>query len=321
MSASKKPTAGKTTEKRTNPFSKYSTVKGISKAAALVRRVSRIMEKPTSQSLKSNIGMVAKKGECRGLTVISANLWHDFPRYRGALERLEAFADLVEEYQADILLLQEVSRTNNLRVDEWLSQRLGMNSVYSRANGGLDAIGFEEGPAILSRYPLSQPVLNQLNPGTNRFSYRLALGSQVDTPCGSLMAFSVHLGISPKENARQVNKLHSWVQGMAATLPALVGGDFNAGEHSGAIKSLRQKWMDTFRHLNPLADGTTHEIHWPWGKPLRRSRLDYIFLKAEQAQWKLLESLHLDAPGQRHSDHRAVLLRLVPAYARISAEN
>jgi len=67
---------------------------------------------------------------------------------------------------------------------------------------------------------------------------------------------------------------------------------------------------------NPLADGTTHEIHWPWGKPLRRSRLDYIFLKAEETQWKLLEALHLETPGEKHSDHRAVMLRFAPAYIK-----
>ena len=96
---------------------------------------------------------------------------------------------------------------------------------------------------------------------------------------------------------------------------ALVGGDFNAGEFSRSIKSLKQNWLDTFRYLNPLADGTTHEIRWPWGNPLKRSRLDYIFLKAEQQKWKVLEALHLETPGAPHSDHRAVLLRLAPAYA------
>jgi endonuclease/exonuclease/phosphatase family metal-dependent hydrolase len=148
--------------------------------------------------------------------------------------------------------------------------------------------------------------------------HRLALGSQVDTPCGSLLAFSVHLSINGKQNARETEKLHSWVQEVSDTMPAFVGGDFNASESSRSISNLKQKWLDTFRHLNPLADGTTHEIRWPWGKPLRRSRLDYIFLKAEQTQWKLLEALHLETPGHKHSDHRAVLLRLAPAYVKIN---
>ena len=95
-------------------------------------------------------------------------------------------------------------------------------------------------------------------------------------------------------------------------MTALVGGDFNAGERSRQIKGLQKKWLDTFRHLNPFADGATHELHWPWGKPFHRERLDYIFLKAQMNHWKILESRHLETLGEPHSDHQAVLLRLAP---------
>jgi endonuclease/exonuclease/phosphatase (EEP) superfamily protein YafD len=95
-------------------------------------------------------------------------------------------------------------------------------------------------------------------------------------------------------------------------LPALVGGDFNAGEGTRQIKALQRSWLDTFRQLNPFADGATHELRWPWGGLLRRQRLDYIFLKAGQGHWSVLEARHLVTPGMPHSDHRAVLLRLAP---------
>jgi hypothetical protein len=48
-------------------------------------------------------------------------------------------------------------------------------------------------------------------------------------------------------------------------------------------------------------------------------RLDYIFLKAglnyvqPRNHWDVLEARHLETPGERHSDHQAVLLRLAPA--------
>jgi endonuclease/exonuclease/phosphatase family metal-dependent hydrolase len=323
LTTHKKNGGGKTTKKRlhqgTNQtLRKYLAFPSLRKVSALTRRISSLMEKPSNLSFQTNTKLAVKKGGCKGLTVISANLWHDWPMYRHSLDRLEAFARLVEEHRVDILLLQEVSRTASIRTDAWLSQRLGMTSIYSRANGHLNAIGFEEGLAILSRHSLSQPVLHQLSPESNRFTRRLALGSQVDTPCGNLMVFSVHLSINRKHNTCQAKKLQSWVHGMTGKKTVLVGGDFNAGERSHSIKTLRQRWVDTFRHLNPLADGTTHEVCWPWGKPLKRSRLDYIFLKAEQTQWKLMEALHLETRGQRHSDHRAVLLRLTPDYAKIS---
>jgi endonuclease/exonuclease/phosphatase family metal-dependent hydrolase len=69
--------------------------------------------------------------------------------------------------------------------------------------------------------------------------------------------------------------------------------------------------VDTFRHLHPDADGTTHELNWPWGGRLRRHRLDYIFLSSQGQAWRAIEARHLVTPTEPHSDHRAVLARLV----------
>ena len=278
----------------------------------LARRVAGVMEAPGRASVRVEPVQGNSETGCQGLTVISANLWHDWPKHRRALERLEAFARLVEEHQADVLLLQEVARTKAFWSDQWLAQRLGMAYVYSRANGHLAGIGFEEGLAVFSRYPLSGPLLHQLSPSENRFSRRLALGAQINSPCGDLQVFSVHLGLTSKQNSRQTIKLSNWVQSVTGERPALVGGDFNAGERSKQIKKLQRSWLDTFRHLNPFADGTTHELRWPWGRSFRRERLDYIFLKSKLNHWTVLESHHLETPGERHSDHRAVLLRLAP---------
>jgi len=278
----------------------------------LARRVAGVMEAPGRVSLQVDPLQAMPETCCQNLTVISANLWHDWPKYRRNLERLEAFALLVEEHQADVLLLQEVARTRHFWTDQWLAQRLGMSHVYSRANGHLSGIGFEEGLAVFSRYPLSQPVLQQLSPVENRFSRRLVLGTQINSPCGNLLAFSVHLALVGKQNSEQAAKLSDWVYSVSNGMTALIGGDFNAVERSKQIKKLQQKWLDTFRHINPFADGTTHELRWPWGKSFRRDRLDYIFLKARENHWKILEACHLETPGERHSDHRAVLLKLAP---------
>jgi endonuclease/exonuclease/phosphatase family metal-dependent hydrolase len=106
------------------------------------------------------------------------------------------------------------------------------------------------------------------------------------------------------------------VAAAAAGQPAVIGGDYNAPEQRAEIRSAQRAWLDTFRHLHPDADGTTHEIFWPWGRLLRRHRLDYIFFQAGAApprEWRVLETRHLDAPGGPHSDHRAVLTQLAPA--------
>jgi len=251
-------------------------------------------------------------GSCNSVTIISANLWHDWPRHRRVLERAEDFASLVEAHSAEIILLQEVSRTRYLRLDEWLAQRLGMTYAYSRVNGHLESIGFEEGLAILSRYPLSAPILKPLGGGRNPLVRRLALGAVVASPCGPLFAVSVHLGLRRRHNIAQLACLRAWLARAADGLPALIGGDFNATEAAPHMARTRHIWLDTFRHLHPSADGTTHVLRWPWGATLRRSRLDYIFYQPGIAGWQVLEASSLTAPNRPHSDHKAVLARLAP---------
>jgi endonuclease/exonuclease/phosphatase family metal-dependent hydrolase len=276
----------------------------------LARRVAAVSEAPGTPAIKNQFPDHSER-HCNTITVMSANLWHNWPNFWRLEERLEAFIRLVEDEGADILLLQEVSRTSELRTDEWLADRLRMAYVYTRANGH-SAIGFEEGIAVFSRFPISQPELSRLGRQTNPFVRRMALGAKVETPCGDLLAFSVHLGILRRRNIDQMAHLRNWVGDIAERQPALVGGDFNAHESSPQIQQTRSRWLDTFRHLHPHADGHTHILRWPWGSVLRRRRLDYIFLLPDETCWKVVETRHLSTSGLCHSDHRAILTRLEP---------
>jgi endonuclease/exonuclease/phosphatase family metal-dependent hydrolase len=246
------------------------------------------------------------------LTVVSANLWHDWPRQQQWPERLEAFADLVEAEDADVILVQEVARTPTLQADVWLAERLGMAMAYARANGDEDAIGFEEGVAILSRYPLVDVHLRQLSHGRNPFVRRVALGGHVNTPYGLLLVVSAHLGLVRRHNAGQIRRLRTWVRDVSRGEAAVIGGDFNAPEQRREIENTCWTWTDTFRAARPHDDATTHTKLQSRGRLLRR-RLDYIFVQqSTTARWSVLESSHLDAPAGPHSDHRAVLTRLLP---------
>ncbi len=242
------------------------------------------------------------------ITVLSANLYHDWPRHRQLQQRLEAFSQLIETEGVDVALLQEVSRTQSFRADSWLSERLGMAYVYSRANGHEQGIGFEEGLAIYSRFPLTSPILTELKP-VMPFTRRVGLGANVETPQHSLPVFSVHLGVVPGQNSNQLKQLRRWIASCVGHEAALIGGDFNTHENSPQLAQTRGDWVDTFRHLHPAADGVTHEIRWPWGRSWRR-RLDYLFLKPGVKRWQVLNARHIDAPGGPHSDHRAVLAQL-----------
>jgi exonuclease III len=61
--------------------------------------------------------------------------------------------------------------------------------------------------------------------------------------------------------------------------PVIVGGDFNAEEHSHEVRLLTEieGWLDSFRHLHGEADGHT------WGQALAEAtatagkRIDFLF--------------------------------------------
>jgi endonuclease/exonuclease/phosphatase family metal-dependent hydrolase len=249
-------------------------------------------------------------GSCNPITVINANLWHDYPQYRLINQRMDEFINLVTTERADILLLQEVARTSHLHVNEKLSDGLKMAYVYSRANGHRDAIGFEEGLAVFSRFPLRKPNLRQLSGHGNPFARRLVLGAILDTPCGDLFAFSTHLSFCSKQNAAQTDQLRAWVKTISGGHAAIIGGDFNAHESKPQIRRSQQHWVDTFREVNPKSEGYTHVLRGPFGVTWRRHRLDYIFLQSGNHNWNVLETRHLQNPNTPHSDHHAVLTRL-----------
>ena len=222
-------------------------------------------------------------------TVLSANLWHDWPRFKDLEKRLESFAKLVEHERVDLILLQELARIPSFKSDQWLAQRLNMAYVYSRVNGS-EKLGFEEGLGVFSRYPLKRlPFVQQMGRSHNPFVRRLALGVDVETPHGEITAFSTHLGLFRKQNARQMLDLRGWVHKITSGRSAIIAGDFNAPEHTHQIKHARSYWQDTFREINQHGHAATHEIRWPWGGAFLSHRLDYIFLQPGQPAWQIID--------------------------------
>ena len=247
------------------------------------------------------------------LTILSANLKNPyFSSWRvdraALLARLEAFARLVEGTAADILLCQEVGRGPEVRVDEWLAGRLGLGALYAPANGG-PRLGREEGLAILSRYPLRDRREALLAGGLWR---RPALGAVVETPLGEIALYTAHLSLRPWRNRRGVARLRAWVEATAGARPALIGGDFNAGEAAphivalGAAQGGQSGWVDAFRAVQPAADGTTHELRL-LGRAMARQRLDYLLLRPGDIPIRVVTSEHVAPPGAPFSDHLAVV--------------
>lgn len=254
----------------------------------------------------------ASRDICSVMTVISANLWHDWPRFKILEERLEKFAQLVIEESADLVLVQELVRIPHFFAAEWLAERLNMGFLYSRVNGS-EKIGFEEGLGIFSRFPLIHlPILRQVSKGCNPFVRRMILGSNLLTPCGELLAFSVHLSLFRRQNSRQIHDLQHWVGRISQGRSVIIGGDFNAPDHVHRIRQVRTHWIDAFDAVDHFTTPYTHSFQFPWGGNIVQHRLDYIFLQRGHPGWRVIDVAHLDAPGGPHSDHRAVRVRFAP---------
>ena len=270
--------------------------------------------------------------------VVTLNLLHGAPlpklhQARASLEaRLAWTAQQLAEAEPDVVLLQEASITvRHGNTAATLAERLGMQHVYARANptpllyaGGLGGrlsrrLAFEEGPAVLSRLPIVAHRVHRLSSALSLHERRIALEAVLDGPMGRFSAFSVHLTAGSTEaRRRQIDALVRAVEAGTHSHPVIVGGDFNAEEHSHEIRWLTELsgWVDSFRHLNPGDVGHT------WGQALAETaatgsrRIDFLFsAPAAGEHWDPCHSrLILDRafPAERDgvlwaSDHYGVL--------------
>ncbi|TFH35489.1 MAG: endonuclease/exonuclease/phosphatase family protein [Anaerolineales bacterium] len=277
--------------------------------AAIKRRVQRINH-PIATIFSPPVSQDPPDLEDSPLTIVSANLWHDWPRFRQLPERLESFARMIEEQGAQVVLLQEALRTPQFSASDWLAERLNMSQVYVRANGHQSAIGFEEGAAVLTSFPLTAAEALPLRSSAGPLVRRMALGARLELGCCQVWVVSTHLGFLRRDNQRQIETLRSWVGDLAGPEMAVIGGDFNVGEASHQIRTVKTHWHDTYREMHPDGESSTHQISWPWGGPLRRQRLDYLFLQAGKSAWRVTDARHLTTEPLAHSDHKAVLARL-----------
>lgn len=255
---------------------------------------------------------------------VTMNLLHGapvvgMPTARGSLRaRLEWTADVLTAEDPDVVLLQEASVTpRHENTAAMLAARLRMDHVWVRANpaplwrgasvGGrlLRRLAFEEGPAVLSRLPIVEHRVHRLSSPLSLHERRIALEVVLDAPFGRFSVFSVHLTAgSTAGRRRQITALRKAVDASPHAHPSIVGGDFNAEEHTHEIRALVEfaGWVDSFRHLNPEEPGHT------WGQLLTEAtatagrRIDFLFSAPDGGE-------HWDA---RHS--RLVLNRAFPEH-------
>ncbi len=257
------------------------------------------------------------------LRVVSLNMLHGFPLFKDLSQRVDLISTELQRLDADVVLLQEVPwtiRTGN--VAKLLGTRLGYNYVYYQADGNKNLIFFEQGEAILSRFPLIDARSTAYAPRASYFDTRVALGATVLTPSGTVDVYVTHL---TNENLavadEQADLLRSFIASHSNGV-AIVAGDFNSPENSPQIIALSQAWIDTYRWMHPHDPGYTcciDDLHSKLAKPLDE-RIDYIFLDLQSGGgWQLSKAdkvfdhaFAVDGRWQWASDHEGLVIELQP---------
>jgi endonuclease/exonuclease/phosphatase family metal-dependent hydrolase len=228
------------------------------------------------------------------LTVLSLNMLHGGPwsGFAGDGQQLERRMDLIEAHVAalrpDIVALQEAPVSRRLGdVPKRLARRLGLHHVYAPATTRvfgdsilsrviIAALGFREGPAILSRFPIVESEVHELPRCERYLDPRVLLRAQLQTPRGLMDVFSTHTSRDPC----QVRHVTSLVAGRRNGLPSILMGDFNSGETSPVIRAMIEDagFVDAFRRANPGAVGATGWQRIDAPQAMARRRIDYVFL-------------------------------------------
>jgi endonuclease/exonuclease/phosphatase family metal-dependent hydrolase len=203
-------------------------------------------------------------------------------------ERLRIASGGLRALDADVVALQEAStgrRRGNVAAR--LAARLGYRHVHApaatRPFGSeharrvvASALGFAEGPALLSRFPIERWRAYELPRCGRPFDVRVLLLAELETPAGRLVALSAHTS----GDACQAGAVAAVVRATAGPLPSVLMGDFNAPDTSPAIRWLTRGagLVDAFRQANPTAPGFTHGQDVGAGRATVSERIDYVFL-------------------------------------------
>ena len=213
---------------------------------------------------------------------------------------LQRIARSIEQWRADVVLLQEVDRfrrrSRYLDMPQELGRLTGMESAFGlNVDGGRRGL---YGLATLSRYPI---VLrsNAHLPNLPGLQQRGLLRTDLDVDGTTVSVFNTHLQNGPDVTSLRVRQLAAIRPLVRATEhPAIFGGDLNSGPTSPMLRLAgtfaRDVWLDV---------GTGRGRTAPAGSP--RHRIDYLMYTAP------LQVARADVLGPVISDHRAVAARFV----------
>ncbi len=231
------------------------------------------------------------------LRILQLNAWHGYPDPGGRLVvqdspsdrlvRAGRLAAEVSRLQPDVVVLQESWCTvGEGCLADRLAEELGFHAVYARANGSLRWLGFEEGSAILSRFPIDDPEVWRLAPDRDAFERRIALTARIDHPDLAFELVGVHLanGDADLAGAQAADLLERILARLER--PVLIAGDLNLpGDHPALVRIREAGYRD-----------------------LLEGGIDHVLLDARNPGWWPLWMEWAEADSI--SDHPGILVEL-----------
>lgn len=277
---------------------------------------------------------IAGQNQPSRLRVLTYNLLHDgpssgfFENGTHLEERLDMTIQELRHLQPDVIAFQEASDSRRHgNVPQRIADALGYHMVFTPATERIfgisfldrliiSVLGFKEGPAILSRYPIVVSEVYDLPRCRYRLDPRILLRAEIDAPNAPVEIFSAH---TSKGDECQLQKVGELFQAHRGRGQAILMGDLNAGEQSSVLTGWQKEpgLIDVFRLANPGVPGGTvwQNIHAE--RPTADRRVDFIFLlDGKNGKGPIVHSSRLafDHPGRLPSgavlwpsDHRGVL--------------
>ena len=238
---------------------------------------------------------VPVKEGMRPLRVITFNLLHDgaasgfFDGRTRLEERLDMAIRELKGLDPDIVAVQEASDSRRHgNVPERLAKALDFYVVFEPATQHvfglrpldwliIGIMGFKEGSAILSRFPIGTSHVHELPRCRKWLEPRIMLEAAIETTWGPLHVFSAHTG---RGDECQMERVGEIVRGHVGSGPSLLMGDFNTQETSNALTALRSEagFVDVFRVANPETNGPTVWQRIESSEPTVSRRVDFILL-------------------------------------------
>lgn len=203
-------------------------------------------------------------------------------------------------------------------VVEFLELGLGSPEERDFCRDDFNRLGFH-GNALMARTPLSEVFALRLHGHRQWFSdadqprlgERVALGAQVATTAGPLLAISTHLesACAPEHRERQICGLIETLDHAFPDLPVLIGGDLNTGNHAGGdwraeglFEVARAAGFSV--HGGPEEEATTRPSRLT-RFPERRMKLDWFLARGlDLGETRICAAL--DAEGMPLSDHERI---------------